>query len=81
MQVMAFSSPSRPEWRWRIVTNDGEVVEQSRQEYASIGEATTHGHARLRELDVKDATERTFALRMNHRPRKTSGGSGPAGRF
>jgi hypothetical protein len=80
MQVMAFSSPSRPEWRWRIVTNDGEIVEESRQEYPSIGEATVQGKDRLRELDVKDATERTFALRRNHRPRKTSGGSGMMGR-
>jgi hypothetical protein len=80
MQVMAFSTPSRPEWRWRIVTNDGEIVEESRQQYPSIGDATARGQERLRELDVKDATERTFSLRRNHPRRRAAGGSGMAGR-
>ena len=74
MQVMAFSSPARPEWRWRIVTNDGEVVEESRHQYPSIGAATAQGQERLRELDVKDATERTFAHQRNH-PRRRPGRS------
>jgi hypothetical protein len=62
MQVMAFSTPSSPEWRWRIVNNDGALVEESRQVYLSIASAVTDGRDRMRALDVKDLSERTFAL-------------------
>src|SRR3989442_1222645 len=29
MQVVAFSNPSQPDWRWRIVNYAGEMVEES----------------------------------------------------
>ena len=54
MQVMAFSSPSRPEWRWRIVNYDGATVEESYQDFPSIADAITDGALRLRKLNAED---------------------------
>ena len=68
MQVMAFSTPLDPAWRWRIVSNAGELVEESRQVFASIAAAVDEGRARVRELDVRDMSERTFPYRRG-RPR------------
>jgi hypothetical protein len=62
MQVMAFSTPSTPEWRWRIVNNDGALVEESQQVYLSIASATTDGRDRMRALDIKDLSERSYPL-------------------
>ena len=36
MQVVAFSTPLNPAWRWRIVSYSGEQVEESREEFLSI---------------------------------------------
>src|SRR5262249_13227091 len=36
MQVIAFSTPSYPDWRWRIVNYAGEVVEESHETFPSI---------------------------------------------
>jgi hypothetical protein len=68
---MAFSSPARPEWRWRIVNNDGGLVEESRQVYLSIESATTEGRDRMRELDRKDLTERTYPLHRGRAPMRS----------
>ena len=68
MQVMAFSSPSDPAWRWRIVNNAGELVEESRHAFTSIAAAVNEGQARVRELDIRDISERSFAYRRG-RPR------------
>ena len=65
---MAFSSPSDPSWRWRIVSNAGELVEESRQVFLSIAAAVDEGRARARELDLRDTSERTFPYRRG-RPR------------
>jgi hypothetical protein len=65
---MAFSTPSDPTWRWRIVSNAGELVEESRQGFASIAAAVDDGRARVRALDIRDASERTFPYRRG-RPR------------
>ena len=68
VQVMAFSTPSDPTWRWRIVSNAGELVEESRQGFASIAAAVDDGRARVRVLDIRDVSERTFPYRRG-RPR------------
>ena len=71
MQVMAFCSPLRPEWRWRIVGHDGEVVEESYQSYVSIAAAVNGGQNRARELDLQRAPltreSRMEAWRMRRR--------------
>ena len=54
MQVIAFSTPSRPEWRWRIVSYSGELVEESRETFSTIGVAVARGTKRLTELNIVD---------------------------
>jgi hypothetical protein len=48
---MAFSTPSRPEWRWRIVDYAGAMVEESYQTFPSIAMALTEGTRRMNELN------------------------------
>jgi len=47
MQVMAFSTPSRPQWRWRIVDYNGQMVEESYETYPSIASAIAEGTVRM----------------------------------
>jgi hypothetical protein len=63
MQVVAFSSPSRPEWRWRIVGYSGEMVEESYETFASITTAITEGTHRMNQLSHADLVQRTPNLR------------------
>lgn len=50
MNVIAFSTPSLPDWRWRIVNYAGEMVEESARVFPSIATAVAEGLRRLREL-------------------------------
>ncbi len=54
MQVVAFATPSRPEWRWRLVNYAGDVVEESSQTFPSIAIAITNGTRRMNDLDADD---------------------------
>jgi len=54
MQVVAFSTPVHPEWRWRIVNYAGEVVEESGRTFRTIAGAVAEGTARLGQLNVVD---------------------------
>lgn len=58
MQVIAFATPRRPDWRWRIVNYAGEMVEESFHEFSTIAAAVAAGGRRLRELDVVDVSVR-----------------------
>ncbi len=58
MQVLAFATPTSPDWRWRIVNYAGEMVEESFREFSSIAEAVAAGGQRLREIDVVDLSVR-----------------------
>lgn len=62
MNVMAFSTPSRPDWRWRIVNYAGEVIEESRGTFTTIAAAVAEGQKRLKELDVDDRSVRPRAF-------------------
>jgi hypothetical protein len=62
VQVVAFSTPSRPEWRWRIVNYAGEMVEESYETFASIALATTEGRRRMNELGVEDLSRPAHAF-------------------
>jgi hypothetical protein len=57
MQVTAFSTPNAPAWRWRIVSYSGDVIEESRETFATIAMAVATGARRLREIDVPDRSE------------------------
>lgn len=54
VNVTAFSTPRRPDWRWRIVTYAGEVVEESFESFATIALALTEGTKRMTALNVVD---------------------------
>ena len=58
MQVAAFCTPVRPDWRWRIVNYAGEMVEESRESFSSIAAALSEGHRRLREIGSEDVSSR-----------------------
>jgi hypothetical protein len=60
MQVLAFSTPSRPDWRWRIVNYDGHMVEESYGTFSSIATAVTDGSRRLTELSEDIGERHTF---------------------
>ena len=63
MQVIAFSTPSYPDWRWRIVNYAGEMVEESMRAFPSIESAVAEGSQRLRELGDQDASVRPNPFR------------------
>lgn len=56
MQVIAFATPMRRDWRWRIVNYAGEMVEESFHGFPSIAEAVAVGARRLREMDAADVS-------------------------
>ena len=62
MQVFAFSTPKRPDWRWRIVSYAGEMVEESFQTFPSIAVAVTEGTRRMNELGAQDLSERSYTF-------------------
>jgi len=47
MNVLAFSSPRHPDWRWRIVDYGGVTIEESSLSYPTIAEAVAAGSAQL----------------------------------
>ena len=55
MQVAAVSTPQDgARWRWRIVNYAGEIVEESRETFATIGSAVEHGSKRLAQMGGVD---------------------------
>jgi hypothetical protein len=54
MQVVAFSTPAHPEWRWRIVNYAGQVIEESDETFRTIAGAVAVGTIRLGKLDLVD---------------------------
>jgi hypothetical protein len=54
VQVLAFSTPQTPLWRWRIINYAGELVEESRDTFPTIAGALAQGSARLKVMDVVD---------------------------
>ena len=70
MHVIAFSTPSRPSWRWRLISYAGDIVEESRDAFGSISDAIGAGALRSEELRIRDMPEHgrrsldpTFAFR------------------
>ena len=57
MQVVAFSTPMNPHWRWRIVNYAGEVVEESNDTFPTIASAVAQGTKRLVQMNVVDRSE------------------------
>lgn len=71
MQVTAFSTAARPDWRWRIVNFAGEVIAESREEFPTIAAALARGTKRLMRMHIVDrSTEPPRGWTNAHRPRK-----------
>jgi hypothetical protein len=51
MNVFACSAPNRPDWRWRIVSSTGNIVEESHDGFRT---AVATGPERLAQLNVVD---------------------------
>lgn len=47
MNVLAFSTPRALDWRWRIVDDTGEMLEESSSTFPSIAQAMAAGTERL----------------------------------
>ena len=69
MQVTAVATPGQPDWRWRIVNNAGETVEESRQRFPSIAEAVAKGTRKLEAMSTVDRSERPVRTRWTPRGR------------
>jgi hypothetical protein len=52
MQVVAFSTPLNPLWRWRIVNYAGEVLEESSETFPTIASAVAQGAQRLVQMNA-----------------------------
>ncbi len=63
MQVIAVATPSRPDWRWRIVNYAGEMIEESSTSYPTIAMAVTVGTERLAEMNALDLSARANPYR------------------
>jgi hypothetical protein len=57
VHVMAFSTPSRPGWRWRIVNYAGDRVKESRAAFGTIAIAVAEGTRRLEKMNTVDRSE------------------------
>jgi len=67
VQVLAFSTPESPLWRWRIINYAGELVEESRETFATIASAIEQGSKRLKVMNVVDNSVPASAHRSTHR--------------
>jgi len=65
VQVAAFSVPDRPGWRWRLVNYSGEMVEESRETFPTIGAAVADGKERLAQMSDVDRSKPVSAYRPN----------------
>ena len=61
MNVLAFSIPPDLDWRWRIVSYNGDTVEESQMSFPTIAQAVAAGAARLqRDLDQERSRGRRW---------------------
>jgi len=52
---VAYSTPSSGGWYWRIMDYAGELVEESRERFPTIGEAVAQGAKRLGQINLAAA--------------------------
>lgn len=57
MQVTAISNPRHPLWRWRITDYAGELIEESRDDFATISAAVAAGTKRMVSMNVVDRSD------------------------
>lgn len=66
MQVTAFSTPTRPEWRWRICDYAGAMLEESYISFPTIAAAVAQGTERLGQINLEQVKD---VSRTRHRGR------------
>jgi len=59
-----------PEWRWRIVSYEGEMVAESHQTFPTITAAVAHGTQRLIEMNAVTRVETARAYRWSSQRRR-----------
>jgi hypothetical protein len=59
VNVVAFCTPSRPNWRWRIVNYAGEMVEESQATFPTISSAVAEGAKRAEHMNATDRSTRS----------------------
>ena len=69
MQVTAFSTAARPEWRWRICDYRGETIEESHDRFLTIVAAVAQGAERLTYMNAVDRA-RGGSWRLDNRARR-----------
>ena len=55
MDVLVFSIPGQPDWRWRIVDGDSKTVEDSSASLPTVAEALAEGRERRRITSNREA--------------------------
>ena len=70
MQVTAFSTAARPEWRWRICDYGGEIVEESHAHFLTIAAAVAQGAERLAHMNAVDRARAARGDSTNHARRR-----------
>jgi hypothetical protein len=70
MQVTAFSTAARPEWRWRICDYGGEIVEESHDHFLTIAAAVAQGAERLAHMNAVDRARAARGDSANHARRR-----------
>jgi hypothetical protein len=58
--VSAVWTPDQRGWRWRIVNNAGEIVEESREGFPDMAVAIAEGKKRLVGMNAVDRSKRPF---------------------
>jgi hypothetical protein len=72
VNVVAFSTPLRPTWQWRIVNYAGEIVEESETSFPSLGTAVAAGAKRLENMKAIDRSTRPAPYSRYGSRRRTS---------
>lgn len=70
MQVMAFSTPAHPGWRWRICDYGGEILEESHDRFLTIAAAVAQGAERLAHMNAVDRARAGSWRLPNHARRR-----------
>jgi hypothetical protein len=61
------ATPGRPDWRWRIVNDAGEILEESDEGFPSVAMAIAKGTERLEVMNTVDRSERPVRIRWTGR--------------
>jgi hypothetical protein len=69
MTVIAFSTATAPDWRWRIVNYAGETIAESPETFGTIAAAVTAGTSHLSSLHLTDLSVPRSPYRASPRHR------------